>query len=267
MKELYWQTRKGNFQKDYPSNKTSTPSYPSSSKSFNKSKPYTPPFTQTSSQNPDNHQKDYKGKYKGLKAKMVILTKRINDLTKGKNEKGKNKKDKKDEPSLGKANARSGQWVNITMRKVHKLLFMTDNDERKHVLDYTHVDLYYVEDQRKKLETQKDMAKLIVMESPLPGCLCECHRDHLGKFDEKADDRFFLGYSPVAKAFRKLIEALEEEGWIIAMQEDLNHFERSKVWTLVPKPHGKTITGTKWIWKNKMDENGVVIKNKARLVT
>ncbi|GJU87669.1 retrovirus-related pol polyprotein from transposon TNT 1-94 [Tanacetum coccineum] len=65
---------------------------------------------------------------------------------------------------------------------------------------------------------------------------------------------------------KKLIEALEEERWIIAMQEELNQFETNKVWTLVPKPHGKTIIGTKWISKNKMDENGVVIKNKARLV-
>ncbi|GKB96843.1 retrovirus-related pol polyprotein from transposon TNT 1-94 [Tanacetum coccineum] len=65
---------------------------------------------------------------------------------------------------------------------------------------------------------------------------------------------------------KKLIEALEEEGWIIAMQEELNQFERNKVWTLVPKPYGKTIIGTKWIWKNKMDENEIVIKNNARLV-
>ncbi|GJV06092.1 retrovirus-related pol polyprotein from transposon TNT 1-94 [Tanacetum coccineum] len=65
---------------------------------------------------------------------------------------------------------------------------------------------------------------------------------------------------------KKLIEALEEEWWIIEMQEELNQLERNKVWTLVPKHHGKTIIGTKWIWKNKMDENGVVIKNKARLV-
>ncbi|GJZ11246.1 retrovirus-related pol polyprotein from transposon TNT 1-94 [Tanacetum coccineum] len=50
------------------------------------------------------------------------------------------------------------------------------------------------------------------------------------------------------------------------MQEELNQFERNKVWALVPKPHGKTIIGTKWIWKNKMDEEGVVTKNKARLV-
>ncbi|GJZ54756.1 retrovirus-related pol polyprotein from transposon TNT 1-94 [Tanacetum coccineum] len=66
---------------------------------------------------------------------------------------------------------------------------------------------------------------------------------------------------------KKLIEALEEEGWIIAMQEELNKFERNKVWTLVPKLHGKTIIGTKWIWKNKMDENRVVIKNKIRLIS
>ncbi|GJY93271.1 retrovirus-related pol polyprotein from transposon TNT 1-94 [Tanacetum coccineum] len=36
---------------------------------------------------------------------------------------------------------------------------------------------------------------------------------------------------------KKLIEALEEKGWIIAMQEELNQFERNKVWTLVPRPH------------------------------
>ncbi|GKG35458.1 hypothetical protein Tco_0440612, partial [Tanacetum coccineum] len=31
---------------------------------------------------------------------------------------------------------------------------------------------------------------------------------------------------------KKLIEALEAEGWIIAMQEEMNQFERNKVWTL-----------------------------------
>ncbi|GJX03398.1 retrovirus-related pol polyprotein from transposon TNT 1-94 [Tanacetum coccineum] len=65
---------------------------------------------------------------------------------------------------------------------------------------------------------------------------------------------------------KKLIEALEEEGWVTAMQEELNQFERNKVWTLVPKPYGKTIIGTKWIWKNKMDEEGAITKNKAKLV-
>nr|GEX44106.1 retrovirus-related Pol polyprotein from transposon TNT 1-94 [Tanacetum cinerariifolium] len=56
-----------------------------------------------------------------------------------------------DEPSVGKANARLGQCVEIIMKKVQRLHSMTDGEEMKHVLDYTHVDLYYVEDQRKNL--------------------------------------------------------------------------------------------------------------------
>ncbi|GKA47461.1 retrovirus-related pol polyprotein from transposon TNT 1-94 [Tanacetum coccineum] len=57
---------------------------------------------------------------------------------------------------------------------------------------------------------------------------------------------------------KRVIEALEEEGWVIAMQEELNQFERNKVWTLVLAPYGKTNIGTKWIFKNKMGENGVI---------
>ncbi|GJZ41174.1 hypothetical protein Tco_0588060 [Tanacetum coccineum] len=65
----------------------------------------------------------------------------------------------KDEPSVGKADARSGQWVDITMKKVHRLLSMTDSDDRKHVLDYTHVDLIYVEDQRKNMVNKYNLLK------------------------------------------------------------------------------------------------------------
>ncbi|GJU53623.1 hypothetical protein Tco_1227337 [Tanacetum coccineum] len=64
-----------------------------------------------------------------------------------------------DEPSVGKADARSGQWVDITMKKVHKLLSMTEGDERKHVLDYTHVDLHYVEDQKENLVNKFNLLK------------------------------------------------------------------------------------------------------------
>ncbi|GKG06560.1 hypothetical protein Tco_0329529, partial [Tanacetum coccineum] len=64
-----------------------------------------------------------------------------------------------DEPSVGNVDARSGQWVDITMRKVHRLLSMTDGDEKKHVLDYTHVDLHYVEDQRKNLVNKFNLLK------------------------------------------------------------------------------------------------------------
>nr|GFA57932.1 copia protein [Tanacetum cinerariifolium] len=50
------------------------------------------------------------------------------------------------------------------------------------------------------------------------------------------------------------------------MQEELDQFARLKVWRLVPRPEGKTIIKTKWIFKNKKDESSLVIRNKARLV-
>ena len=50
------------------------------------------------------------------------------------------------------------------------------------------------------------------------------------------------------------------------MQEELGQFERNKVWTLVHRPINYLIIGTKWVFKNKMDELGNVVRNKARLV-
>ncbi|KAI3718322.1 hypothetical protein L6452_19187 [Arctium lappa] len=64
----------------------------------------------------------------------------------------------------------------------------------------------------------------------------------------------------------RVSEALADSDWVSAMQEELNQFEALKVWRLVPKPEGKTVIGTKWVFKNKKDEDGVVIRNKARLV-
>nr|GEW83721.1 hypothetical protein [Tanacetum cinerariifolium] len=56
-----------------------------------------------------------------------------------------------EEPSVGKNDARSGQRVIISMKNVQRLFSMIDGDERRHVLDYSHVDLHYVKDQRKNL--------------------------------------------------------------------------------------------------------------------
>ena len=43
-------------------------------------------------------------------------------------------------------------------------------------------------------------------------------------------------------------------------------FTRNDVWYLVPRLKDKHVIGTKWIFKNKQDENGVIVRNKARLV-
>ncbi|GJY52337.1 retrovirus-related pol polyprotein from transposon TNT 1-94 [Tanacetum coccineum] len=61
-------------------------------------------------------------------------------------------------------------------------------------------------------------------------------------------------------------EALGDESWIVAMQEELNQFVANDVWELVPQPRNMTIIGTKWVFRNKLDENGIVSRNKARLV-
>nr|GEZ83755.1 ribonuclease H-like domain-containing protein [Tanacetum cinerariifolium] len=62
--------------------------------------------------------------------------------------------------------------------------------------------------------------------------------DNLGKFEEKGDEGYFIGYSISSKAFR----------------------------TLVDYPKRVRPVGTKWVLKNKKDERGIFIRNKARLV-
>ncbi|GKA27630.1 putative ribonuclease H-like domain-containing protein [Tanacetum coccineum] len=65
---------------------------------------------------------------------------------------------------------------------------------------------------------------------------------------------------------KKVIHALKDPSWIEAMQEELLQFKLQEVWTLVDLPNGKRAIGTKWVFRNKKDERGIVIKNKARLV-
>ncbi|GJX02891.1 retrovirus-related pol polyprotein from transposon TNT 1-94 [Tanacetum coccineum] len=61
-------------------------------------------------------------------------------------------------------------------------------------------------------------------------------------------------------------EALKDESWVVAMQEELNQFVTNDVWELVPLPMSQSGIGTKWVFRNKLDENGIVSRNKARLV-
>nr|GEZ81552.1 retrovirus-related Pol polyprotein from transposon TNT 1-94 [Tanacetum cinerariifolium] len=61
-------------------------------------------------------------------------------------------------------------------------------------------------------------------------------------------------------------EALGDESWIVYMKEKLNQFVANDIWELVPQPKNITIIETKWVFRNKLDENGIVSLNKARLV-
>nr|GEZ42168.1 putative ribonuclease H-like domain-containing protein [Tanacetum cinerariifolium] len=59
----------------------------------------------------------------------------------------------------------------------------------------------------------------------------------------------------------------QDPSWIEAMQEELLQFKMHKVWILVDFPYGKRAIGTNWVFRNKKDERGIVVRNKARLVT
>ncbi|GJS94030.1 putative ribonuclease H-like domain-containing protein [Tanacetum coccineum] len=65
---------------------------------------------------------------------------------------------------------------------------------------------------------------------------------------------------------KKVIQALKDPSWIEAIQEELLQFKLQQVWTLVDLPHDKRAIGTKWVYRNKKDERGIVIRNKERLV-
>nr|GEV45898.1 retrovirus-related Pol polyprotein from transposon TNT 1-94 [Tanacetum cinerariifolium] len=101
-------------------------------------------------------------------------------------------------------------------------------------------------------------------------------RDHpidqvIGELDERtlrshAQDRsnFFAFVSTIKP--KNIKESIKDESYIMAMQVELDQFIRNDVWDLIPCPVGHTVIGTKWVFRNKLDKNGIVCRNKARLV-
>jgi hypothetical protein len=61
-------------------------------------------------------------------------------------------------------------------------------------------------------------------------------------------------------------EANKDEFWNKAMDEELDQIEKNDTWELVPRPKDKNVIDTKWVYKNKLNEDGQVTRNKARLV-
>jgi hypothetical protein len=61
-------------------------------------------------------------------------------------------------------------------------------------------------------------------------------------------------------------EANKDEFWNKAMDEELDQIEKNDTWELVPRPKNKNVIDTKWVFNNKLNEDGQVTRNKARLV-
>ncbi|GJX64299.1 retrovirus-related pol polyprotein from transposon TNT 1-94 [Tanacetum coccineum] len=105
--------------------------------------------------------------------------------------------------------------------------------------------------------------------SPIP--TTRIHKDHpveqiIRDLDSAPQTRRITKNLEEHEEPKKVIHALKDPSWIEAMQDKLLQFKLQKVWTLVDLPNSKRPIGTKWVYRNKKDERGIMIKNKARLV-
>ncbi|WVZ75490.1 LOW QUALITY PROTEIN: hypothetical protein U9M48_023536 [Paspalum notatum var. saurae] len=78
----------------------------------------------------------------------------------------------------------------------------------------------------------------------------------------------FFSHSAYVASFepQDVSHALSDPNWVNAMHEELENFERNHVWDLVEPPPNCRPIGTKWVFKNKQGEDGMVVRNKVRLV-
>ena len=86
-------------------------------------------------------------------------------------------------------------------------------------------------------------------------------RSQTGSLAVFAHSAFVASFEP-----KDIGHALSDSNWVNAMHEELENFERNRVWVLVEPPLGCNPIGTKWVFKNKQGEDGDVVRNKASLV-
>ncbi|GKC22717.1 ribonuclease H-like domain-containing protein [Tanacetum coccineum] len=119
---------------------------------------------------------------------------------------------------------------------------------------------------------EADMNNLDTTIQVSPNPTTRIHKDHpldqvIGDLQSATQTRkMSKNLEEHGKKPKKVIHALKDPSWIEAMQEELLQFKLQKVWTLVDLPNGKRAIGSKWGFRNKKDEKGIVIRNKARLV-
>ncbi|GJZ66037.1 retrovirus-related pol polyprotein from transposon TNT 1-94 [Tanacetum coccineum] len=138
--------RKGHFERDCFS-KTPVPSFSS-------------PFlnnTQPNSINPSKHKlklkadKDFKSKYNKVKARLALLSPVSSDKDELVDVKSLMALGDEERVPMSKEDVRNGEWVQTSVKKVHTLLELEDNDDRKAVLNHLCSDLRYVKEQRNNL--------------------------------------------------------------------------------------------------------------------
>jgi hypothetical protein len=120
---------------------------------------------------------------------------------------------------------------------------------------------------------KKDEQEIKGLRPPHPRVHQAIQRDHpvnsiLGDIHKGVTIRSWVAHFCEHYSFLSSIEpyrvedALKYLVWVLAMQEELNNFTRNEVCHLVPRPN-QNVVGTKWVFRNKQDEHGVVTRNKA----
>ena len=66
--------------------------------------------------------------------------------------------------------------------------------------------------------------------------------------------------------YKQAINSQNKEEWLIAMRDEYNSMMENHVWTLVHLPQGKKVISTRWVFAKKLNENGGVVRYKARFV-
>ncbi|GKF00799.1 putative ribonuclease H-like domain-containing protein, partial [Tanacetum coccineum] len=138
-----------------------------------------------------------------------------------------------------------------------------------HTLETTHVEFFSDED-----EPEVDLENITNSYTIPTTPNTKIHKDHpiknvIGDVKSSIQTRrmtkstsehgFLIEPTSIAKA-------LSDSSWVEAMQEELLQFKLQQVWKLVDLPNEKRAIGTKWVFRKKKDERGIMIRNKARLV-
>ncbi|GJU85278.1 ribonuclease H-like domain-containing protein, partial [Tanacetum coccineum] len=140
-----------------------------------------------------------------------------------------------------------------------------------HTLEITHVEFFSYED-----EPEVDLVNITNSYTVPTTPNTRIHKDHpitnvIGDVKSTIQTRRMIK-STFEQGFLSVIEptsiakALFDSSWVEAMQEELMKFKHQQEWKLVDLPNGKRTIGTKRVFRNKKDERGIVIRNKARLV-
>ena len=63
---------------------------------------------------------------------------------------------------------------------------------------------------------------------------------------------------------KNIDEVCKDDYWKQAMKEELDKIVKNETWESVPRPTEKNLTGTKWLFRNKMNEQGEVVKRQGQ---